>query len=91
MTVVVTAVAALVTYSAYVQAHAEGSPDTFNLLWLTVLPATYALLRCIVLLENGAYDDPTELAAGDRPFQAGIAIFGVITLVVLYKSVSGQP
>lgn len=91
MTVVVTAVAALVTYSAYVQARGEQSPTSFNLLWLTVLPATYGLLRCIVLLENGAYDDPTELAAGDRPFQAGLALFGAITLLVLWKSVSGRP
>lgn len=52
----------------------------FYLLWLTMLPATYGLLRCIVMLERGAYDDPTELAAGDRPVQLAVLLFGAITL-----------
>lgn len=89
MTVVVTAVGALVTYAGYVQAHEGPTPSGFNVLWLTVLPATYGLLRCIVLLERGEYDDPTELAAGDRPFQAGILVFGVITLAVLWRGIAG--
>jgi decaprenyl-phosphate phosphoribosyltransferase len=82
MAVVVTAVATLVTYAAYVQEHAnryEATIWAFNLLWLTMLPATYGLLRCIVLLERGEYDDPTELAAKDRPFQWSVAVFGLIT------------
>ena len=87
MALVVTAVAALVTYSLYVQAHEVPRPGEFNLLWLTMLPATYGLLRCIVLLERGEYDDPTELAAGDRPFQVGLAAFGILTAVALWGSV----
>src|SRR5690606_21521931 len=43
-----------------------------NLLWLTVLPATYGLLRCIVLLEQGRYDDPTVLVTKDRPMQVSV-------------------
>jgi hypothetical protein len=54
-----------------------------NLLWLTMLPAVFALLRCIVLLERGDYDDPTELAVHDRAFQAAAAIFGGITIALL--------
>lgn len=83
MTVVVTAVATLVTYSGYVQDHAERFGDGFNLLWVTMLPATYALLRCIVLLERGDYDDPTELAMHDRPFQLAALIFAAVTLVMI--------
>jgi len=83
MAVVVTAVAALVTYSAYTQDHAGAYTWGFNLLWLTMLPATYALLRCIVLLERGAYDDPTELAARDVPFQIAMAAFALVTLALL--------
>ncbi|MFT3683364.1 MAG: hypothetical protein QM783_00320 [Phycisphaerales bacterium] len=58
----------------------------FNLMWLTVLPATYALLRCVVLLEQGRYDDPTELATADRPFQIAGAAFVVLAagLMVLH-------
>jgi hypothetical protein len=45
--------------------------------------AAYGLLRCILLLDRAEYDDPTELATHDRPFQAAGALFGVITLAVM--------
>lgn len=90
MAVVVTAVAALVTYAGYVQAQAPRYQTGFNLLWLTMLPATYGLLRCIVLLERGQYDDPTELAASDRPFQAAAGLFGALTVVLALTAV-GPP
>ncbi len=54
----------------------------FNLLWLSVLPASYGLLRCIVLLEAGRFDDPTELATHDRPFQIPGIIFVLVTVAV---------
>lgn len=82
MVVVVTAVATLITYAGYVQARGEKAPDEMNFLWLTMLPATYGMFRCMVLLEQGRFDDPTELAAGDRAFQVSVALFGVITLAV---------
>jgi 4-hydroxybenzoate polyprenyltransferase len=84
MGVVVTAVAALVTYASYAQAqgkkyefHAAGWG--FNLLWLTMLPATYGLLRAIVQLERGKYDDPTELAWKDNGFRLSVLLFGLLT------------
>lgn len=83
MAVVVTGVASLVTYAGYVQGPGARSLDGFNLLWFTMLPATYGLLRCIVLLERGQYDDPTELASKDRAFQGAVLVFGVITLAVV--------
>ncbi len=83
MAVVVTGVATLLTYAQYVQARGEHYELGFNLLWLTVLPATYGLLRCIVLLERGAYDDPTELAARDRAFQLALVLFAAITIAVV--------
>jgi len=84
MAVVVTAVGALITYAGYVQDRAGPPTGTeFNLLWLTMLPATYGLLRCIVLLERGVFDDPTELAARDRPVQAATVAFAAITLVAV--------
>lgn len=55
-----------------------------NLLWLTVLPATYGLLRCIVLLERGRYDDPTVLVTKDRPMQVSVAVFGLLTAGLLW-------
>lgn len=78
--VVVTAVVTLMTYAIYVQSQDVKYILGFNLLWLTVLPATYAMLRAIVLLERGTYDDPTLLASKDRPFQVGAAVFGLMTL-----------
>ena len=78
MAVVVTAVATLVTYSAYVQAQESAYRHGFNLLWLTLLPATYGLLRCIVLVERGVYDDPTEIATRDRHLQAAGLVFAVL-------------
>lgn len=84
MLVVVTAVATLLTYAGYVQSfglrHEQHAGPSFTLLWLTMIPATYCLLRCIVLVERGDYDDPTELASRDRPFQAAVVVFGLITV-----------
>jgi len=95
MFLVVTGVACLVTYAGYVQAqaglytpvHPDGRPGAewgFNLLWLTMLPATFGLLRCVVQVEQGVYDDPTELATRDRPFQAAVALFGILTGVAVW-------
>lgn len=78
--VVVTAVVTLMTYAIYVQSQDAKYMLGFNLMWLTVLPATYAMLRAIVLLERGTYDDPTLLASKDRPFQLGAVVFGLMTL-----------
>lgn len=86
MAVVVTAVATLMTYAAYVQDADRTHPDNpfgFNILWLTLLPATYGLLRCIVLLEAGKFDDPTELAFRDRGFIVASLVFAAITAGVL--------
>jgi len=83
MSVVVTGVATLLSYSDYVVAQSSTYTFGFNLLWLTLLPATYALLRCIVQIERGIYDDPTELATRDRPFQIACAMFGAITVALL--------
>lgn len=82
MSVVVTAVAALVSYAIYIGDHEDQFRRGFNLLWLTLLPATYGLLRCIVLMERGEYDDPTELAARDRPFQLSALLFAGLTVVL---------
>lgn len=83
MAVVVTGVATLVTYAGYVQGSGSRYEWGFNLLWLTMLPATYGLLRCIVLLERGTYDDPTELASRDRPLQLAVVVFAAITGLVM--------
>lgn len=83
MSVVVTGVAALLSYSDYVVAQSHIYTRGFNLLWLTLLPATYGLLRCIVQIERGIYDDPTEMATKDRPFQIACALFGALTVALL--------
>jgi 4-hydroxybenzoate polyprenyltransferase len=91
MAVVVTGVATLVIYAAYVQSREAWVKDLlaraihphgawFNVLWLTMLPATYALLRSIVLLERGRFDDPTELAVKDRATQLAGFVFVLIVV-----------
>ncbi|MGP1346655.1 MAG: UbiA family prenyltransferase [Phycisphaerales bacterium] len=81
MAVVTTAVATLLTYAGYLQSQEEFytiGALRFNLLWATILPATYAMLRALLLLDRGMYDDPTELATRDRPSQvAGVAFVGI--------------
>ena len=52
MLVVMTAVACLLSYSDYVQAKALEYTFGFNLLWLTMIPATYAVFRAVLLLER---------------------------------------
>ena len=83
MAMVVTGVATLLTYAQYVQSQSEVYTHGFNLLWLTMLPATYCLLRAMVKVEVGEYDDPTDMAIRDRPFQLAVGCFGVITLLLI--------
>lgn len=87
MAVVVTAVVTLLSYAGYVQAneayYTDASVGNFNLLWLTILPATFGMLRCIVLLERGTYDDPTELAVRDRGFAFSALVFGIMTVLLI--------
>lgn len=91
MSVVVTAVATLITYAFYVQSRESAAvfatsliPAGINWLWFTILPATYALLRSMVLIERGAYDDPTEMFLKDNPLRlAGIAFIAITIAVAL--------
>jgi len=96
MFVVVTGVATLLTYTSYVQsrhddfvyifATRQGSLDEsfgFNLMWVTVAPATLALLRTITLLMRGRYDDPTELALRDNMVRLAGLVFVASTVLVL--------
>lgn len=83
MVVVVTAVATLITYAGFVQERHEAYEMGFNLLWLTMLPATYGLIRCITLLEAGQYDDPTELAVNDSAFRIAGGVFVAMSLMLI--------
>lgn len=84
MAVVVTGVATLVTYAGYVQAREKTlAVQGINLLWFTMLPATYALLRCMVLLDRGQYDDPTVLATKDRATQGAAVLFALFTALAV--------
>lgn len=83
MALVVTGVATLLTYSEYVQTQSIFYTRGINLLWLTMLPATYGLLRAMVLLERGTFDDPTEMAMKDRPIAFALFVFAGITVVLL--------
>ncbi len=90
MAVVVTAVGTLMTYAGYLQDNEEAYTLGFNLMWLSLLPATYAMLRCIVLLETGEHDDPTEIAFKDRGFiVAGLAFALITGALVLFKEQLG--
>jgi hypothetical protein len=85
MAVTVTGVATLVTYAFYIQAKPMGDLAVGTwVLWLTMLPSTFGLLRSIVLLEHGLYDDPTELAYRDRAFQAAAVLFALLTGLILF-------
>jgi decaprenyl-phosphate phosphoribosyltransferase len=102
LAVMATGVVTLVTYAFYViaqdakytfhikhDAQAAAPGFGFNLMWLTLLPVTYAMLRCVVLLEQGRFDDPTELATGDRPFQIAAAAFVLLAGLLMYAHSSG--
>lgn len=91
MAVVVTAVATLVTYAGYIQSRdAEftvallGMPEKFNWLWLTILPATFALLRSVALVEVGRYDDPTEMMVKDKAMWLAVGVFVVVSVGVVW-------
>lgn len=97
MAVVVTAVATLLTYAGYVQsrgadftvrfgevvAEGLGQGFGFNLLWLTMLPSTLAVLRTMVQLDRGKYDDPTELAMRDAVVRVCAVAFAGLTVIAL--------
>jgi decaprenyl-phosphate phosphoribosyltransferase len=89
MVMVATAVVTLVTYAGYVQDRAvyfvgEDGVTHFNWLWLSMLPATFGLFRSMLLVERGDYDDPTELATRDWPFQLALVGFGVISGLAMF-------
>lgn len=98
MFVVVTGVATLLTYTGYVQSQELNymyifanrptslSPGGFgmNLLWVTVAPATLALLRTITLLMRGRYDDPTELAMRDNMVRLAGLVFVASMVIVIW-------
>jgi len=86
MAVVVTAVSTLLTYGSYIQALGAQHVVGFNLMWITMLPAFYGMLRAIVMLERGAFDDPTELAVHDRPFQLAALLFVGLTIGLLWRA-----
>lgn len=95
MAVVVTAVATLVTYAGYIQSRdAEftvallGMPEKFNWLWLTILPATFALLRSVALVEIGRYDDPTEMMMKDKAMWLAVGVFGAVSAAVIWVKMS---
>ncbi len=92
LALIATAVVTLVTYAGYVQSRDAHYTYTggFNLLWLTMLPATYGLLRCVHLVENARYDDPTELATKDRPFQLAALAFAALTGALMYARMTGH-
>ena len=90
MSVVVTSVAALITYAFYVQSREAQFtftttliPAGINWLWISLLPATFALLRSMVLIERGTFDDPTEMFLKDPPLALSAIIFVVVTLSVI--------
>lgn len=97
MVVVVTAVATLLTYAGYVQSRGDdytvrfgmmtdpalGPGFGFNLLWLTMLPSTLAVLRTMVQLDRGAYDDPTELALRDAVVRVCAVAFAGLTVLAI--------
>jgi len=83
MAVVVTGVCTLVTYTIYVEEQAQFYTLGFNLLWLTVLPVTFVLFRCIVLLDAGRYDDPTEIALRDPVVRTGTLLFSGMTAFLM--------
>jgi len=98
MMVVVTGVATLLTYTGYVQSREDdltmyftnrpigltGHGFGLNLLWVSVLPATLALMRTITLLMRGTYDDPTELALRDQMVRVSGLLFVLTTGIVLW-------
>jgi 4-hydroxybenzoate polyprenyltransferase len=90
MSVVVTSVASLITYAFYVQSREAQFifttvliPAGINWLWISVLHATFALLRSMVLIERGAFDDPTEMFLKDRPLAISAIAFVIVTLGVI--------
>lgn len=87
--VVVTAAITLMAYALYVQDQAQRFHLGYRM-WLTVLPMTYGLFRCIVLLEEGAYDDPTEIAIRDRGMQLAGLVFVALTAAMMLLRPSGE-
>lgn len=93
MSVVVTAVATLLTYAGYVQGReleftfnltlAGLSMGTLNWMWFSILPALYGMLRAIVLIERGVYDDPTEMVVKDKALWFAGGAFVVLSALVI--------
>lgn len=55
-----------------------------NGLVYTVPLVLYCIFRFSALTQKGLYSDPVKLIVRDRPFQAGLVLWGVLCLAIIY-------
>jgi decaprenyl-phosphate phosphoribosyltransferase len=80
----VSSVLAVVCFLLY--AMDDRTRDLFgtNQLVYTTPIVLYCIFRFSALTQKGAYSDPVRLILRDRPFQAGIIVWAVLCIVIVY-------
>jgi len=61
---------------------------TNNLVYTTPL-VMYCIFRFSALIQKGTYSDPVQLILKDRPFQAGLVLWGLFCIVIIYAGKLG--
>jgi 4-hydroxybenzoate polyprenyltransferase len=75
--------ATIVSYSLYT-ALAENLPDNHAMM-LTIPFVLYCMFRWLYLVQvKGLGGEPEEIVLKDRPLQAGIALWGLTTVAIMY-------
>jgi 4-hydroxybenzoate polyprenyltransferase len=79
---------AVVTFLLYTTTTDDASlhpPFPKEHLLYTLPLVVYGVFRFAMLTQTGAYAGPTDIILKDRPFQATIAVWGVIALIVVFE------
>lgn len=80
-----TAGIAIVSFMLYTMDDRIKAPFDKSLLVYTLPIVVYAVFRFALLVEQGVVDGPTDVVLKDRPFQAALLLWMVISAAIVYR------
>lgn len=76
---------AIVSFMLYTMDDRIKAPFEKHLLVYTLPIVVYAVFRFALLVEQGVVDGPTDVVLKDRPFQAALVTWGLLSLAIVYR------
>ena len=81
----ISAAVAVVAFLLYTMAPDTAAKFKTNYLIYTVPLVIYGIFRFAVLIQSGKFDGPMELFISDRPFQATVALWLIMAVVIVHQ------